>query len=388
MEGSVVVLRAGWLPTQQANGIQTVRMCEAFAALGLRVSLYYLPQPEMRHDIISYYDVKMPIDFKRLPRAVLPWRKHFNLSRWSAVPQFIHAFLWSGLVAQLAGREKALFYFVREPMIAWWLGRMGLATVLEMHDIPSGRERMFIRNASRRSSVKLVLAVTDHLRTDLVKKLEVPSEKTLTLHDGVKLQTDIPSSSKEAARRRIGLPLDEPLVVYTGMLEAEKGLDVLVRAAPILKEARIIILGYGARSDHERLERIAREQNASNVKLIGYKPHAEARWFQKAADVLVLPHSMNFQHSAYYTSPLKLFEYMSTGVPIVASALPSVVEVVKHGVNAWLVQPDSPTALAEGMRYLLQNQTHAFAIARQAGLDVLSYTWERRAARIVEMVKP
>ena len=379
----VVVVRSAWLPTRQANGIQTVRMCEAFASLGLPVKLYYVPQPRLRDDIAAYYNLRAPIDFKRLPRAVLPMRKQFTLNRsWSAAPSFAHAFLWCGWVTQIASRADALFYFVREPMLAWWLALRRLPTVLEIHDIPKGFERIFIRGASRQDSLRLLLSITEHLRIDLAEQLEVPPQKLLTLHDGIENQT-AHSETKEIARQKLGLAADRNLIVYTGRLDAEKGVEVLARAAPMLRDLHIVIVGDGMLADG-RLQRLIEEINASNVTLVGFRPHSEARLFQKAADVLVLPHSMKYLHSAYYTSPLKLFEYMAAGAPIVATELPAIREVIQHGDNGWLVAPDNPSELAAGIRHLLENRQLGSAMAAKAARDAQSYTWEKRAARIVE----
>lgn len=386
-EKPVVVLRSAWLPTHQANGIQTMRMCEAFGSLGLAVRLYYIPQPRFGEDIAAYYNLTAPIDLRRLPRAVLPLRKNFKLDRgWTAAPSFAHAFLWCGWVTQLASRERALFYFVREPMLAWWLAARRLPTVLEIHDIPKGFERIFIRRAAQQKSLQLLLAITEHMRTDLTEQLDVPPEKLLTLHDGIDLNGSTSSVTKEIARQKLGVALDEHLIVYTGKLDAEKGVEVLARAAPMLSDFRIVIVGDGVLADG-RLQRLIKEVHAGNVTMAGFKPHAEARLYQKAADVLVLPHSMKYLHSAYYTSPLKLFEYMAAGAPIIAAELPSIREVIKHGDNGWLVAPDDPGALAAGIRHVLQNRDLAAAMAARAARDARKYTWQSRAARIVESVK-
>jgi glycosyltransferase involved in cell wall biosynthesis len=320
--------------------------------------------------------------FKPLPRAVLPIRKNFKMEQWKSFPAFFHAFIWSGFVTYLISRSQTDFYFVREPMIAWWLGRRGLPTVLEIHDIPKGIERIFIRKASQQSSIKLVLAVTEHLQTDLARQLGVPAQKLLTLHDGIDLDKSC-SMTKGKARRKLGLPLDKPVVVYTGKLDTEKGVEILARAAPMLNDIHIVIVGDGPLADG-RLQRLIHEANATNVTLTGFKSHSDVLVFQKAADVLVLPHSMKCLHSAYYTSPLKLFEYMAAGVPIAATELPATKEVLRHGENGFLVKPDSPSALAEGIRYLLENDELASAMARRSAQDVECYTWKQRATRIME----
>jgi glycosyltransferase involved in cell wall biosynthesis len=268
-------------------------------------------------------------------------------------------------------------------MIAWWLGRRGLPTVLEIHEMPKGIEQIFIRKASQQSSVKLVLAVTEHLQANLAKQLGVPAEKLLTLHDGIDLDTSSCSITKGQARRKLGLPLDKPLVVYTGKLDTEKGVEVLARAAPMLNDIHIVLVGGGPLADG-RLQRLVRELNGTNVTLPGFKSHSEVLVYQRAADVLILPHSMKYLHSAYYTSPLKLFEYMAAGAPIVATDLPATKAVLRHGENSWLVQPDSSLALAEGIRHVLANGCLASALAHQAKEDAKLYTWELRATRIVE----
>lgn len=385
----VVVLRSAGLPTRQANGIQTVRMCEAFASLGLPVSLYYIPPLRLGEDIANYYNLKAPIDLKRLPRAVLPLRKHFKLNhRWSVVPSFIHAFLWCGFVVQLASRENALFYFVREPMLAWWLGFRNLPTVFEIHHdyTTGGIENPFTRPACRWQSVKSVIAVTEHMRKDLIRLFDVPAEKTLALPNGVDWQRFSNGTTRDLARRRLGLAPDAQIVAYAGQLREEKGVDVLVRAAAALKNISVLIVGGNA-SDKDRLRRLARAIGADNINLVGHVAPGEVSSYLKAANVLVLPHSGKVAESAKYTCPIKLFEYMAAGVPIVATELPAIKEVISHGANGWLVPPDNPTALAEGIRHLLESESLASALAQKAASDAENYTWERRAARIVESMK-
>jgi glycosyltransferase involved in cell wall biosynthesis len=388
MAESVVVLRAGWLPTRQANGIQTVRMCEAFASLGLQVSLYYLPQPRIHEDIRKYYDIRGPIDLKRFPRAVLPLRKHFKLNhKWSAIPSFVHAFFWCGFAVQLASREDALFYFVREPMLAWWLGVRNLPTVLEIHHDYSvgGIENPFIRPACQRHSIKSVVAVTEHMRNDLIGLFGVPHEKTLTLPNGVDLRRFSNVCTRDVARQRLGLAPGAQVIVYTGQFYKEKGVDVLVRAAALLKNVTVVIVGgHGAEKDG--LRQLKQEIGADNVTLLDYVAPTEVALYLNAANVLVLPHSAKVTKSAKYTCPLKLFEYMAAGAPIVASDLPSIREVVRHGENAWLVKPDDPHALAQGLHSILDHHDVAQRLAHQATKDVRNYTWERRASEILSRV--
>jgi glycosyltransferase involved in cell wall biosynthesis len=86
-----------------------------------------------------------------------------------------------------------------------------------------------------------------------------------------------------------------------------------------------------------------------------------------------------------HTSPLKAFEAMAAGRPIVASDLPSSREVLRHGENAWLVAPDDAGALADGITRLLADDALSERIARTAFVDSVAYSWDARARRLLDV---
>jgi glycosyltransferase involved in cell wall biosynthesis len=75
---------------------------------------------------------------------------------------------------------------------------------------------------------------------------------------------------------------------------------------------------------------------------------------------------------------------MAARRPIVATRIPAFEGVLRHGENAWLVAPDSPEALADGIERVLASPSLAERLAEQAWRDVAQYTWKRRAAEILE----
>ncbi len=119
--------------------------------------------------------------------------------------------------------------------------------------------------------------------------------------------------------------------------------------------------------------------------MVGAKPHDEIPLWLRAADVLILPNTANEDISKYYTSPMKLFEYMASGTPIVASALPSIREILNEN-NAVLVESDNPEKLAEGIKKVLADAELAKKISKQAFADVQNRTWGKRAEEILEFV--
>ncbi|MBT7228207.1 glycosyltransferase, partial [Candidatus Parcubacteria bacterium] len=82
---------------------------------------------------------------------------------------------------------------------------------------------------------------------------------------------------------------------------------------------------------------------------------------------------------------MKLFEYMASGRPIVASALPSIKEVL-NDKNAILFEPDSPDSLAKGIKTALLDEGFSAKISQQALVDVAKYSWDTRSKNIINFI--
>jgi glycosyltransferase involved in cell wall biosynthesis len=106
----------------------------------------------------------------------------------------------------------------------------------------------------------------------------------------------------------------------------------------------------------------------------------------RAFDVCTVPFPWT-EHFAYYASPMKLFEYMASGNPIVASDLPAIAEIIQDGRNGLLVPPGDASALAGALRRLRDDPSLACRLATQAAQDVLPYAWQHRASRILEWMR-
>jgi glycosyltransferase involved in cell wall biosynthesis len=177
-------------------------------------------------------------------------------------------------------------------------------------------------------------------------------------------------------------------VVYVGQLYRWKGIDGLVRAMAHLPGRRLTIVGGSEPADVERLQALARAEGvAERIDFVGYvtPPEVEAYLARARVGVIPLPHE-GFVEAAWFTSPLKAFELMRAGVPVVASDLPSMRELVRAGEHALLVPPDDPPALAAGIDRLLRDRVLAAELVARAATHVLDYSWEARARRLLEFL--
>ncbi|KKU36608.1 MAG: Glycosyl transferase group 1 [Candidatus Azambacteria bacterium GW2011_GWF2_46_32] len=206
-------------------------------------------------------------------------------------------------------------------------------------------------------------------------------EKILVAPDAVDLARFAISESLQECRKKLGLPQDKKIVLYTGHLYGWKGVDTLIQASKLFNEDTLVYLVGGTEEDVASYKPSSRAQveglKAESYKLVtfvGHKPHKEIPFWLKAADVLVLPNSAKEKISAVYTSPLKLFEYMAAGKPIVASDLPALREILNENA-AVLVEPDNPEALAKGIEKVLKDSVLAKKIAQNAAEEAKNCTW-------------
>jgi glycosyltransferase involved in cell wall biosynthesis len=190
-----------------------------------------------------------------------------------------------------------------------------------------------------------------------------------------------PALSRHEARRALGIADDDPLVGWVGRLSHEKGADVFVQSLAKIRDAspRASVLGDGA--ELSKLQALARALGVDRqVQWHGTIPDA-GRLFP-AFDVFVLS-------SRTEGTPIVLFEAMATGVPIVATRVGGVPDVVSDN-EAALVPADDPSALAHAIRSTLENPTLATERAERARRRLWSEfeaaEWLRRYERIYRSI--
>lgn len=396
MMNRLVYIANARLPTEKAHGYQICKMCEAFAQNSMAVLLLhpYRHQHNLllqRQSVFDYYGLARTFATQTLP--------NFDVVRLGPLfPEgifaplfFVHAVLWGLYAALMARREKADLYYTRDSAVAYWLLRLELPTVYEAHVVPKRAQRKLLPWIAQRPTLQLVVTLTSFIKERFVE-IGFPAERVVVLPDGVDLSLFADLPSREECRRRLGLPQDRLIMGYVGRfhtLEMEKGIPELIQAIAYLpslggKEPLLLCVG-GPMDAVPAYLALARRYGVpeSRLRFIDRVPNREVPFWIRAFDISAAPFP-NSEHYAYFMSPLKLFEYMMAGVPIIASDLPSVREVLRHGNNAWLVEPGSSSSLRQGIELLVVNSSLGAKLAEQAKADVRNYAWVDRASRILQ----
>ena len=327
----------------KANWIQILSMCQAFGTL-LPTTLF------VGNEIKK---VKNPsFSIITCPHSLKP------ISVFSGI-QF--------LFSHLKG-----YNYTREPFLAATLIFFGKKVIFEEHKY-SHKRAIFFKICSRR--IPKIIVVTEHMKKSYID-VGINSDRLFVAHDAVPERFLNKTRSKEEARKILRIETSKKIVVYTGGLAEWKGVETVIDAACNLDDFLFYVIG-GRKGELE-----AKSRNILHVPKVS---RSMARLYQLSADILVLPNSSKSNHSVKYTSPLKLFEYMSCKRVIVASNLPSIREILSEGINAYLFEPDNKTSLASEI-IKASNADNSHLINNAFDL-VKKHTWEKRAARIINFIK-
>ena len=174
---------------------------------------------------------------------------------------------------------------------------------------------------------------------------------------------------------------------YTGHLYRGRGANHMLALAALLPEVTFLLVG-GDPEDVSILRAKASQLSLSNVILTGFIPNANLPIYQAACDLLLMPYQKEVAASsggdiARYLSPMKLFEYLACGRPILSSDLPVLREVLNPH-NAVLLPPGDLNAWVAAIHDLCAGPNHRAELGERARIDASRYTWEERAGRVLE----
>ncbi len=382
------------MPTEKAHGIQVAKTCESLAETDAEVCLAYpyryQVNPELKgKEIWEAYNLKRNFKAVALPCIDLLWLEHWlQKPLFFAFPLLNLSFsifvllyaLWSNVDVVYSRNFLSLIWLLPTSVFS------KVRLYYEAHDVPSNRFIHSVKCRVLKLNAGLVV-ITEGL-AKLFEKADFERDRILVAPDAVDLAEFHIEIHPVELRSELGLPKDKRIVCYTGNIYPWKGVHTLALCSRHLpNDVHVLIVG-GSMGDHNiaAFREFLEQEDLGNVTLTGHRPHAIIPKYLAASDVLVLPNSSGAAISREYTSPLKLFEYMASNRPIVASDLPSLREVLNES-NSELVEPDSPTALAEGIMKVLDDKKIGDRLARKALQDVREFSWARRAKQILKFIE-
>ena len=364
------------IPSRTANSIHVMKMCQAFADNGHEVVLL---APDVKNhyekdieDIYEYYGT----------------RKNFTIKKLYHPNQKFGAFLYTLAIFfyLFINKKFDLVYgrFLHGVYVATWLNNK---VIYESHaptfDKKNHRLIVFKNLIKSKYFIKMVV-ISEALKNMYLEKRYLSNTKIQIAHDGADEVVNF-------VRKIELLGHKENLKVgYVGHLYKGKGMEVIASLANKLDDDIEIHIIGGLEKD---IKFWKSKINSKNIFFYGFIPHKEVSSYINALDVCLLPNqkivlahgsesSKEFMNISDFTSPLKLFEYMSHRKPIIASDLPVIREVLNEK-NSILLKCDDIDLWINSIKNL-KNLKNRDLIANQALSDFYNYSWKNRALLVLK----
>src|SRR3989344_5964702 len=301
------------LPTEKAHGLQIMKMCEQFAGRAdteLVVPRRFNP---IKIDPFEYYGVNRSFEITRLP--VLDLVKFGRFGFW------LESLIFSKIAAIYLFLKKADVIYGRDEIPLYFLKFFKKNVFWEAHQgqINFAAHRLLKKAAG-------VITISEGLKSYYKNK----RDDIFVSPDAVDANILNLDMSRLKCREKLSLPVDKKIVLYAGHLYDWKGVGALLEASRAFGDDFSFVFVGGTEEDVESYKSKVISQKLSNISFVGHRPHSEIPLWLKAADILILPNSAKAEISRSFTSPMKLFEYMASGMHSIASDLPSIREIVNE----------------------------------------------------------
>lgn len=367
---NLVYLSSSRIPSIEANSIHVMKMAEAFAENGNLTKVFASSGGcSDMGTVFRYYGVNTSFDVEFCLRP--------SISQFGSV---VYGF---GVAKACRTIEADLFYG-RCPHSLYFASFLKKPFIYEAHDFPKRTFRKALESKLfSKPDFKRLVVISEALRKDYVRTFKTLHDgNVLVAHDGANVPKNAFFSNYTESRVSDGKNLN---IGYVGSLFPGKGVEGVISLACVRPQHFFhIVGGPNAKAAMWKI------QAPENVRFYGRIDPANTFEVMRSFDVLLLPAKNKIETSgggdiAAYTSPLKMFEYMAAGRPMIASRLPVLEEVLVHGRNALLAAPDEVQEWCEALDSLAKDKKLMESLATNALDDLRTkYSWQIRAAAVLD----
>jgi len=369
----IACITTSTIPSDTANSIQVMKVCQALAQLGHEIRLFTPGQTRVAWDTLAgHYGLQAQFPIFWIPDWPIFKRYDF-----------------SSKAVNLGYRWEADLIYTWTPQAALYSAVLGSPVVLEMHDRPTGKlGPQILRWFVRQKGLKRLVVITQALRRALEQDCnrQFRAGEVVIAPNGIDLERYRNLPDPQEARIELGLE-DGVTVGYTGHFYPGRGTELLYSLAERLPGVNFLWVG-GRPADVTYWRQRVSEAGLTNIRLIGFVENKLLSMYQAAADVLLMPYEFSIQgssggNSADICSPMKMFEYMAAGRAIITSDLPVIREVLNEQ-NAIFCLPQDVEAWQQALQQLLGDEDLRGKLGQRARNDARNYAWIERARRSLE----
>ncbi len=179
---------------------------------------------------------------------------------------------------------------------------------------------------------------------------------------------------------------DGPVIMYQGAVNVGRGLEEVIRAMPMMPDCRFLIAGDG--DIRKLLENLVKELDLGNrIHFTGRVPFEELSWYTKQA-TLGISLEQDIGLNYHYALPNKLFDYLHAGIPVIASDLPEIRQVVEDTQAGFIVDRFDPESLSQTILSILNNGELMKTWRQNALASAPQYIWEKEQEVLMTYFPP
>ncbi|MFA5935805.1 MAG: glycosyltransferase [Patescibacteria group bacterium] len=365
------------IPSERAHAYQIVQTCAWFARLGHEVTLVN-PDRAGDRDVFDVYELERDL-FRHVRLPVvdpLSW-KWFPFKK---IAYALQRFSFSLALKKWQVNQTADVWYTRDPAMVDILKRSDRKFALELHDRPDAKPARWNRV---KLFVQKFIVITKGL-SETLRQLDVHPAKIRVAPDGYDPKDFLYPADHAEERRRLEIPDEAFVAIYTGSFYPWKGVDLVVGGWNRTSERAHLVLIGGPDADRRRLESLIAPAAKNRVHILPTVDHTQAIRALYGADIGLLTTSDAEPIGRLYTSPLKQFEYLAAGLPVLASDVPSSHEVLTNDVAYFY--PLTEDGFVNEINKVILNVDWRVQASERARRLVEPYTWEARSRTILDHI--
>jgi glycosyltransferase involved in cell wall biosynthesis len=253
-----------------------------------------------------------------------------------------------------------------------------LNIIYELHEIKSNKLWLYMFKKTF-NKINHVVVISNGIKNKLIEQ-GFNKNKIVVLHDGVDLERFNLDLSSNKAKEKLNLSNSEKIILYIGSFQDWKGYKTFLESSKLNLDKSIKFYCIGG--NEYIIKKLTLE--FPDVEFKTFVDSNLVPVWLKASDILVIPNSGISDISKFYTSPLKLFEYMASNTPIIASNLPSIKDIVSKS-DVIFFKSDDFLDLFNKIQIVLNDSHLSNLLTKNSFKKVKNYTWKKRVSEILKL---